>query len=100
MNARRYLVTTDHGDVVVNADLSVGGLSDDLFSFEAATEESTAGLEMATPLRAFGAKVVDIIELAGTGSFAGSAGLLEMLVKEKATSELRRIERFAKGSAA
>lgn len=74
-------------------------MADGLFSLEAATPEATAGLEVATPLTAFGAKVVDIIELAGTDGFDGSAVLREMLVKEKATAELRRIERFAKSLA-
>lgn len=98
-DSRRYLIRTNHGDVVVNVDLSVGGLSDALFSLEAPTAEALAGLDVATPLTAFGAKVVDIIELAGTEGFGGSAVLREMLVKEKATSELKRIERFAKSLA-
>jgi len=93
---RRYLVKTRYGDVVVNVNPAAGGLDDDLFGFEAPTAQSAAGIDMVTPLSAFGAKVVDLIELHGTGKFAGSASLREMLVREKATAELRRIERFAK----
>ncbi|HZJ08761.1 MAG TPA: hypothetical protein VFD39_03640 [Trueperaceae bacterium] len=93
---RRYLVKTNAGDVVVVVNASAGGLDDDLFSLEPATEETLAGIDMTTPLSAFGAKVVDLIELHGTSDFTGSNTLREMLVKEKATFELRRIERFAK----
>jgi len=51
---------------------------------------------MATPLSAFSAKAVDIIELHGTAGFTGSQVLREMLVREKATALLRSIERFAR----
>lgn len=97
---RRYLVKTNQADVVVVVNAAAGGLDDDLFSFEAADAENVAGLTMATPLTAFAAKVVDLIELQGTDEFGGSAKLLEMLVKEKATFELRRLERFAQELAA
>jgi len=93
---RRYLVKTNAGDVVVVVNKEAGGLSDDLFGLEPATERSTAGIDMTTPLSAFGAKVVDLIELHGTDDFTGSATLRDMLIKEKATFELRRIERFAR----
>jgi len=93
---RRFLVKTNAGDVIVVVNAGAGGLDDDLFALEAATPEPLAGIDMTTPLSAFGAKVVDLIELHGTDSFTGSQALLEMLVKEKATFELRRIERFAK----
>lgn len=93
---RRYLVKTNDGDVVVVVNPHAGGLDDDLFRLEAATPEATAGIEMTTPLSAFSSKAVDIIELHGTSGFGGSAGLREMLVREKATALLRSIERFAK----
>mgnify|MGYP000857958494 CR=1 FL=1 len=93
---RRYLVRTNDGDVVVVVNPRAGGLDDDLFRLEPATPESTAGITMTTPLSAFSAKAVDIIELHGTSSFAGSPTLREMLVREKATALLRSIERFAK----
>lgn len=93
---RRYLVKTNDGDVVVVVNPEAGGLDDDLFSLEAATPETTAGIAIATPLSAFSAKAVDIIELHGTGGFGGSDALREMLVREKATALLRSIERFAR----
>ena len=64
------------------------------------TAETLKSVGMTTPLSAFGAKVVDLIELHGTSDFTGSDALREMLVKEKATFELRRIERFAKDARA
>src|SRR5690554_2366722 len=97
---RRYLVKTNHADVVVFVNPDAGGLDDDLFSFEAATPDNVAGLTMTTPLTAFASKVVDVIELHGTSEFGGSPKMLEMLVKEKATHELRRLERFAQELAA
>ena len=93
---RRYLVKTNDGDVIVVVNPSAGGLDDDLFGLEPATPETTAGIAMATPLSAFSAKAVDIIELHGTAGFAGSPALREMLVREKATALLRSIQRFAK----
>lgn len=93
---RRFLIKTNAGDVVVVVNPHASGLADDLFSLEHATPETVAGIDMTTPLSAFGAKVVDLIELHGTEDFTGSDALREMLVKEKATFELRRIERFAK----
>lgn len=96
---RRYLVQTVHADVVVTVNADAGGLDDDLLSFEAADAENVADLTMSTPLTAFAAKVVDLIELQGTDDFGGSPKLLEMLIKEKATFELRRLGRFAEALA-
>lgn len=93
---RRYLVTTDHGDVVVVVSAAAGGLDPDLIRLEAATPDSTKDLTMATPLTAFGAKMVDLIELHGAGDLQLSPAMYQMMVREKATQELHRIERFAK----
>jgi len=97
--ARRYMVRTNQGDVVVIVNGEAGGLDDDLFSYEVPTAENVVGLTMTTPLTAFASKVVDIIEMQGTEAFGGSDKLREMLVREKATSELRRLERFAETAA-
>lgn len=97
---RRFLVTTGAGEVVVVVNPAAGGLSDDLLSFEPVSQTALEQVDMTTPLSAFGAKVVDLIELHGTAEFTGSAALREMLVREKATLELRRIERFAKAQVA
>lgn len=96
---RRYLVKTNDGDVVVVVKAGAGGLDDDLFELRRPDAESLQGITMATPLTAFSAKAVDLIELHGTDSFGGSAQLKEMLVREKATALLRSIERFAKQQA-
>lgn len=93
---RRYLVRTNQGDVVVLVNAEAGGLDDDLFAYAAPTATNVEGLTMTTPLTAFAAKVVDIIELQGTAAFGGSETLREMLVREKATAELLRLERFAR----
>ncbi len=94
--SRRYLVRTDVGDVVVSVKAGASGLDDDLIELAHAPEGAADEFDMITPLRAFGAKMLDLIEGAGTDTFAGSATMREMLVKEKATQELNRIERFAK----
>ncbi len=97
---RRYLVTTDHGDVVVSVNPAAGGLDADLLTLEAATPATTAGIELATPLRAFGAKMLDLIEIQGISDVGVSPGLRDMLMREKATQDLKRIERFARAVAA
>lgn len=95
-----YLVTTDHGDVVVTVNPAAGGLDHDLLTLEPATPEARAGIAMATPLRAFGAKMLDLIEIQGLGDAGLSPGLRDMLMREKATQDLKRIERFAKSAVA
>ena len=97
---RRFLVTTDHGDVVVVVRDGAYGLDTDLLSLRMADEATAGELPVATPLRAFAAKMVDIIEAQGLGEFGGGERMREMLVREKATADLRRIERFAREHAA
>lgn len=91
-----YLVATDHGDVVVQINDVATGLDPELFTLQAATAQNSAHLDTVVPLRAFGAKVLDIVELKGTGDLPGGDRLLRMMVQEKATQELRRIERWAR----
>ena len=91
-----YLVSTDHGDVVVQVNDVATGLDPGLFTLLLATPQNSAHLDMVIPLRAFGAKVLDIVELKGTDGFPGGERLLRMMVREKATEELRRIERWAR----
>lgn len=97
---RRFLVATDFGDVVVTVDADVDGLDPALVSLAMADEATSSELPVATPLRAFAAKMVDLIEGQGLGAFDGGERLREMLVREKATADLRRIERFAREHAA
>lgn len=94
--SKRFLIATDHGDVVVEVRPDASGLDADLLSLGMADAATAGELPVATPLRAFAAKMVDIIEAQGLGAFAGGERMREMLVREKATSELRRIERFAR----
>jgi hypothetical protein len=95
-NPRRFLVTTDDGDVVVTVNDDADGLDPALLSLTMADEAAARELPVATPLRAFAAKMVDLIEAQGMGAFAGGERMREMLVREKATADLRRIERYAR----
>ena len=92
----RYLVKTDHGDVVVEVnDACENALDGELLLLKKPTEHHRAELSLETPLRAFAAKMVDIIQTVGTGNFTSSSRLLQMMIQERATAELKRIERFA-----
>lgn len=95
-SARRFLVITAAGDVVVTVNEQAGGLDTDLIGLTMADAASASGITMTTPLSAFAAKMVDIIEGQGTAGFGGGERMRELLVREKATAELLRIERFAK----
>jgi len=97
---RSFLVSTDHGDVVVRVNPAAGGLDTDLLALEPADAANSSALTMVTPLRAFGAKMVDLIEMQGLGDVDVSPALRELLVREKATQELKRIERYARERAA
>lgn len=92
-----FLVRTDYGEVVVTINPEcTNALENDLLLLSAPSDADKASFTMETPLRAFGAKVVDIIQTVGTGDFNPGGGMLEMMVKEKATSDLNRIERWAR----
>ena len=91
----KYLVMTDYGDVVVSINPQCSNaLENDLLLLSAPDEGEEFRME--TPLRAFGAKMVDIIRSVGTGGFDPGGNMLEMMIKEKATSDLGRIERWAR----
>lgn len=92
---QHFLVQTDYGDVVVTVNPDAGGLDTDLLSFRHADADSARGISMTTPLRAFSAKMIDIIEGQGLAGFQGGERMRELMVREKATADLRRIERFA-----
>jgi hypothetical protein len=96
---RTFLVITDHGEVLVRIDESRGGLDPELLVLEAPTSSNTAELPTTVPLRAFGAKMVELIEAQG-GDLPGSERLRRMLVQEKASADLNRIERWARQRAA
>lgn len=92
---RRFLVTTDHGEVLVRVDPDKGGLDPDLLILEAPSVDNAADLPTTVPLRAFGAKMVEMIEAQG-GDLPGGERLRRMLVQEKASADLNRIERWAR----
>lgn len=95
-----YLVKTDYGDVLVEVNPACdNALEKDLLLLHKPTPDNTRDINMEVPLRAFSAKMVDIIEGVGTGGVAASPKLLEMMKEEKATDDLTRIERWAKENA-
>ena len=92
---RRFLVTTDHGEVLVRIDADRGGLDPELLILEAPDATNSADLASTVPLRAFGAKMVELIEAQG-GDMPGGERLRRLLVQEKASADLNRIERWAR----
>lgn len=95
---QKFLVTTDHGEVLVRIDPDKGGLEPDLLILEKPDADNAADLRSTVPLRAFGAKMVELIEAQG-GDMPGGERLRQVLVREKASSDLNRIERWAKAHA-
>lgn len=94
---RKFLVKTDYGDVLVKVDEACkNALEPDLLILSEPTAENSQDLKMEVPLRAFGAKMLDIIEAVGTGAFSASPKMLSMMKQEKATADLNRIERWAR----
>lgn len=98
---KRYLITTDHGDVLAELDETPrNALDGPLFKLSRPTPEAQRDAPFEVPLRAFSAKVVDILEGLGTGDFQAEPRVVELLKMEKATEELTRIERWAKANSA
>jgi hypothetical protein len=89
----RYLVVTEHGRVVVRVRGDKAGLDADFIAVESAVEATD--LTMETPLRAFAAKMVDLVQARSEASTL-SPQLLALMVKEKAAEDLSRIERAAR----
>lgn len=96
---RRFLVKTDYGDVLVRIDGDKGGLDPGLLVLEEPSDENAGDLVTTVPLRAFGAKMIELIEAQG-GEMPGGERLRRLLVQEKASSDLNRIERWARERAA
>lgn len=96
----KFLVKTDHGDVLVEINRECSNaLEPNLLKLSQPTADNSRDITMEVPLRAFGAKMLDIIEIIGTGEFQASATMLEMMKREKASSDLNRIERWARNQA-
>ena len=94
---QRFLVVTEHGRVVVVVRGDRSGLDPDLIDVRSDAEATDLAME--TPLRAFAAKMVDLIQAQGGGASL-SPTMLAMMVKEKAAEDLGRIERAARRLAA
>ena len=94
--AESYLVKTDYGDVLVRVNDVASGFDAGLLSLEAPTAENSAGLSLEVPLRAFGAKMLEIVELKGVATLPAGERLQRLMIQEKATAELKRIERWAR----
>lgn len=93
--AETYLIKTDHGDVVVTVEDDADGLDPELLSLAPASGDAADGIDMEVPLRAFAAKMLAIVERKA-GPTPGGDRMRRMLIQEKATADLRRIERWAR----
>lgn len=90
----RYRVLTEHGPVCVVVRGDRAGLDPDLIDVRPA--DAAADVAVETPLRAFAAKMVELVSSRGAGDTPLSAAMLALLVKEKAAEDLARIERAAR----
>jgi hypothetical protein len=90
----RFLVVTEHGRVLVVVRGDKDGLDPDLI--EVAGDADAADVRLETPLRAFAAKMVDLVQARGEGAAALSPAMASIMIKEKAAEDLRRIERAAR----
>jgi hypothetical protein len=90
----RFLVVTEHGRVLVVVRGDKDGLDPDLI--EVLGDADTDDVRLETPLRAFAAKMVDLVQARGEGAAALSPAMASIMVKEKAAEDLRRIERAAR----
>ncbi len=100
MAPRRYLIKTDYGDVLAELDETPRNVLDGpVFRLSRPDAAARDDAPFEVPLRAFSAKMVDVIEIVGTGDFRAEPKMLELLKREKATEELTRIERWARQNA-
>lgn len=67
----------------------------DLLVLSPASGEAVEDIDMEVPLRAFAAKMIAIVERKA-GETPGGERMRRMLIQEKATADLGRIERWAK----
>ena len=96
----RFIVVTEFGNVLVTVNPEAqNGLDNDLLLFRAPTQSDSDEAAFETPLRAFAVKMVDIIQAVGFEGVSVPESMRDMLVREKATDELARIERWARQNA-
>src|SRR5690625_6354684 len=94
-----YVVITEFGPVLVRVNPAArNGLETDMLLLSAASESDRSAAVFETPLRAFAAKMVDIINSAGFDGVNMSGPLREMMEKEKESDEQNRSERGARAS--
>jgi|SRR5690625_7939466 len=99
--ADRFIIVTETGSVLVSINPAAqNGLDPALLQFSAASEEDRETAEFETPLRAFSAKMVDIINAAGFEGISVGGTMRDMMVREKAVADLGRIERWARDNLA
>ena len=92
----RFLVVTDHGRVLVVVRGDKEALEPDLLDVRRDDDDAAEGVALETPLRAFAAKMVDLLVARGTDALPMSPAMRDLMVKEKAAEDLRRIERAAR----
>ena len=92
----RFLVVTDYGRVLVVVRGDKGALEPDLLDVRRHDDAAAEGVALETPLRAFAAKMVDLLVARGTDALPMSPAMRDMMLKEKAAEDLRRIERAAR----
>lgn len=92
----RFLVVTEHGRVLVVVRGGKGPLEPDLLEVRRGDDPAAAGLALETPLRAFAAKMVDLLLARGADALPMSPALRDLMIQEKAAEDLRRIERAAR----
>jgi hypothetical protein len=90
----RFLVVTEHGRVLVIVRGEKDGLDPDLI--EVVGDADAADVRLETPLRAFAAKMVDLVQARGAGAATMSPAMAALMIKEKAAEDLKRIERAAR----
>ncbi|MDF1523416.1 MAG: hypothetical protein P1P87_11485 [Trueperaceae bacterium] len=96
----RFLVVTEHGRVLVVVRGDKRALDADLLDVRRGDDPEAAGVAIETPLRAFAAKMIDLLVARGTDALPLSPAMRGLMVKEKAAEDLRRIERSARALAA
>src|SRR5690625_1455437 len=91
-----FIIVTDAGSVLISINPQASnGLDPELLQFAEVTDKDRETAAFETPLRAFSAKMVDIINSAGFDGVTMSGSMRDMMVREKAVADLSRIERWA-----
>ncbi len=94
-----FLVVTEHGRVLVVVRGDKDALEPDLLDVRRHDDAAAEGVALETPLRAFAAKMVDLLVARGTDALPMSPAMRDLMIKEKAAEDLRRIERAARALA-